>query len=68
MPDCVIVRAHGRQLDVLREEASRIARAAKIDWSIERADEGAHFCFENVEAKKAFVTICKHFDMPHRDA
>ncbi|WP_247470175.1 hypothetical protein [Bradyrhizobium sp. 45] len=55
-------------MDVLREEASRIARAAKIDWSIERADEGAHFCFENAEAKKTFVTSCKRFDMPHRDA
>ncbi len=68
MTDCVIVLAHGKQLDHLREEASRIARASKIDWTIERGDEGAHFFFENTEAKTAFVAICKSFAIPHREA
>lgn len=68
MADCVIVRAYGKQLDHLREEASRIARESKIDWSIERGDEGAHFCFEDAEAKKAFVSICEDFAVSYRDA
>ncbi|MGY3388014.1 hypothetical protein ACVWW6_000605 [Bradyrhizobium sp. USDA 3311] len=68
MTDCVIVRASGKQLDHLREEASRIARQSKIDWSIERGAEGAHFCFEDAESKKAFVTICEGFAIPHREA
>ena len=68
MTDCVIVQAYGRQLDHLREEASRIARENKIDWWIERGAEGAHFCFENAEAKTAFIAICEGFAIAHRDS
>jgi hypothetical protein len=59
--DSVIVQAHGRQLDHLRDEASRIALGGKIDWWIERGVEGAHFCFEDVAAKKVFESICEDF-------
>ena len=64
MENSVIVRAYGRQLDQLRAEASRIARASKIDWWIERVDKGVRFCFEEAEAKKAFALICKNFAVP----
>ena len=67
MTASVIVRAYGRELDHLREEVSRIARESKIDRSIERGAEGAHFCFEDAEAKKAFVKICEVFAIPHRN-
>jgi hypothetical protein len=64
---CLIVRAYGRQLDLLRAEASRIARGSKVDWWIERSDRGAHFCFEDAEAKKTFASICEDFAVPCLD-
>ncbi|GLR91225.1 hypothetical protein [Bradyrhizobium iriomotense] len=68
MENSVIVRVYGRQLDQLRAEASRIARGSKIDWSIERADKGMRFCFEDAEAKKTFASICEHFAVPCLEA
>jgi hypothetical protein len=65
---CLIVRAYGRQLNLLRAEASRIARGSKVDWWIERTDRGAHFCFGNAEAKKTFASICENFAVPCLDA
>ena len=61
MENCVIVNASGRQLDQLREEASRISRGHKVDWWVERGDKGTRFCFEDAEAKKAFVSFCENF-------
>lgn len=61
MADCVIVRAYGRQLDQLRDEASRISRSHNVDWWIERGEKGARFCFENAEAKRVFASICENF-------
>ena len=61
MENCVIVNASGRQLDQLREEASRISRGHKVDWWAERGDKGTRFCFEDAEAKKAFASICENF-------
>ena len=43
---CVVVRAYGRQADLLRAEAHRISRDARVDWSAERRDLGIAFCFE----------------------
>lgn len=65
--NCLIVRAYGRQLDLLRGEASRIARGSKVDWWIEGTDKGAHFCFENAQAKKSFASICENFAVPCLD-
>ena len=62
--NCLIVKAYGRQLDQLRGEASRIARGSKIDWWIEQGDKGTRFCFEHLEAKKAFASICEKFAIP----
>ena len=53
MAHCVIVRASGRRLDQLRDEASRISRGSKIDWWIE-CDDKTRFCFESEAASKAF--------------
>jgi hypothetical protein len=64
---CLIVRAYGRQLDQLRGEASRIAKGNKIDWWIERSDQGTYFCFEDADGKKTFAAICEHFAIPYRD-
>ena len=64
---CLIVRASGRRLDQLRGEASRISRGNKIDWWIERGEEGARFCFEDAKTKKAFASICENFAVPYRE-
>lgn len=67
MTNYVIVRAYGRQLDQLRGEASRISRANKIDWWIERGVQGTRFCFEDAETKRAFVSICENSGVSHID-
>lgn len=66
--NCLVVRAAGRQLDLLRGEASRIAKGAKVDWWIDRADVGAHFCFEDAKAKDAFALVCDSFGISCRDS
>lgn len=48
----LIVHAAGRRLDLLRGDASRIAKGHKVDWWIDRADVGTRFCFENAKAKR----------------
>ena len=65
--NCLIVRAAGRQLDLLRGEASRIAEGKKIDWWIDRADIGARFCFEDSEAKKTFETACENLGVQYQE-
>jgi hypothetical protein len=65
---CLIVRAAGRQLDDLRSQASRIARGRKIDWSVDHSDKGACFCFEDAEAKQAFISFCENLGVQHHDA
>ncbi|MGV7216625.1 hypothetical protein [Bradyrhizobium sp. UFLA05-112] len=66
--NCLIVRAVGSQLDQLRGEASRISRGNKIEWWVERGDAGTQFCFETVEAKQAFASICENFAVACREA
>ncbi|MGY4509298.1 hypothetical protein ACVIN2_002752 [Bradyrhizobium sp. USDA 3650] len=53
--NCLIVRAAGRQLDLLRGEASRIAKGSNVDWWIDQAEVGTRFCFEDVKAKESFA-------------
>lgn len=65
--NCVIVRAHGRELDQLRAEASSIAKRSKIGWWIERGDQGTHFYFEDAEAKKAFAAVCDNRAIEYRE-
>jgi hypothetical protein len=65
--NCLIVRAVGRQLDLLRGEASRIAKGNKVDWWIDRADVGTRFCFEDAKAKEAFASTCDNFGIPCQD-
>ena len=55
--NCLVVRAHGTQLDQLRGEASRISRGHKVDWWVERGEKAARFCFENAESRKAFALM-----------
>jgi hypothetical protein len=64
---CLIVQAAGRQLDLLRGEASRIAKGRKVDWWIDRADVGTLFCFEDTAAKEAFASSCDSFGIPRRE-
>lgn len=68
MTDCVMFGPPAGNWIICVEEASRIARQSKIDWSIERGAEGAHFWFEDAEAKKAFISICEAFALSYRDA
>ncbi|WP_247295462.1 hypothetical protein, partial [Bradyrhizobium sp. 87] len=63
----LIVRAAGRQLDLLRGEASRIAKSNNADWWIDRAEVGARFCFEDVKAKESFALTCDNFGIPCQD-
>lgn len=67
MEHCVIVRAYGRLLDQLREEAYFVSRGHRADWWIERGDHGARFGFESAEAKKAFASICETLAIPYRE-
>jgi len=64
----VTVRASGKQLDQLRKEASRISRGHKMDWWIERGDQGMHFCFESAETKTEFASICENLAISFREA
>jgi hypothetical protein len=54
-------------LDQLRLEASWITGGKKIDWWLDRAEKGAYFYFEDIEAKMSFVSICEQFGVSHRD-
>lgn len=51
----------------MRGEASRISRANKIDWWIERDVRGTRFYFEDAETKRAFVSICENVGVSHFD-
>ncbi|MBR0950715.1 hypothetical protein [Bradyrhizobium canariense] len=65
--NCLIVHVAGKKLDLLRGEASRIAKDCKIDWWIDRADVGTRFCFEDAKAKETFALTCDDFGVPCRD-
>jgi hypothetical protein len=66
--NCLVVFAAGRQLDLLRGEASRIAKENKVDWHNDRADIGTRFCFEVAKAKEAFALTCGNFGISCRDS
>jgi hypothetical protein len=61
---CVLVRAVGRELDSLREEASCTAHRCRTGWWAERRAEGTAFCFENANAKIIFLAYCARQDIP----
>lgn len=65
--NCLIVRAAGRQLDLLRGEASRIAKGGNGDWWIDQAEVGTRFCFEDKKAKESFALACDNFGIPCQD-
>jgi len=63
----LIVFAAGRRLDLLRGEASRIAKENKVAWYTDRAEVGTRFCFEDAKAKEAFARTCDKFGISCRD-
>ena len=65
--NCLVVHAGGRQLDLLRGEASRIAKGKNLDWWIDRAEVGTRFCFEDAKAKESFALVCDNFGIACRD-
>jgi hypothetical protein len=65
---CVVVRAHGSQLDRLRGDAARIARDQKTDWWVETNDKGTAFCFEDANAKIAFNAVCDRDNIQYTEA
>ncbi|WP_271606240.1 MULTISPECIES: hypothetical protein [unclassified Bradyrhizobium] len=69
MPEenCLIVRAAGRQLDLLRDEAFRIAKGANVGWWTDRAQVGTKFCFEDAKAKASFAAACNNLGIPYRE-
>lgn len=64
---CLIVRAAGKQLDLLRGEASRIAKGAQAGWWTDRAEVGTKFCFEDVKARDTFALACDSFGITRRE-
>ena len=63
----IIVYAAGKQLDLLRSEAFRIAKAAKAGWWTDRAEVGTKFCFEDAKAKDTFAHACNNFGITCRE-
>jgi hypothetical protein len=59
--NCLVVRAAGRQLDLLRREATKLAKVNKGDWWIERAEVGSRFWFQEAKATEDFARACKDF-------
>ena len=64
---CLIVSATGKQLDLLRGEASRIAKDANAGWWTDRAEIGTKFCFEDAKAKDSFALACDSFGISCRE-
>jgi hypothetical protein len=58
MDYCVVVQAHGRELDRLRGEAYRVSRDARADWYVEPRSSGTAFCFENADVRTRFCAVC----------
>ena len=58
MDYCVVVQAHGKELDYLRGEAYRVARDARTDWCAEPRKLGTAFCFENADVRTRFCAVC----------
>ncbi|GMO16559.1 hypothetical protein BwSH20_47450 [Bradyrhizobium ottawaense] len=56
--NCLIVRAAGKRLDLLRGEAARIAQGANAGWWTDRAEIGTRFCFEDSKTKDLFALTC----------
>jgi hypothetical protein len=67
MTHCVVVRAHGRELDRLRGVAYRIAREQQSDWWVETTEKGTAFCFEHANAKTSFSVVCARDNIQHMD-
>ncbi|AJA61642.1 MULTISPECIES: hypothetical protein [Bradyrhizobium] len=65
--NCLVVHAAGKQLDLLRGEAARIAKGSKLGWWADRADIGTRFCFEDAKAKEAFALTCDNFGIRCQD-
>ena len=67
MTHCVVVRAHGKKLDRLRADASRVARERKTDWWVEATDKGTAFCFEDANAKTSFSALCERDNVQYTE-
>ncbi|SDJ64172.1 hypothetical protein SAMN05216338_105766 [Bradyrhizobium sp. Rc2d] len=65
--NCLIVRAAGKQLDLLRGEAARISQEANVGWWTDRAEIGTRFCFEDSKSKESFALICDRLGITCRD-
>ena len=66
-PSLIVRAPPGRQLDLLRGEAARIAKANDVNWYTARAAIGTRFCFDNDKAKTAFARICDDNGVPYQD-
>jgi hypothetical protein len=65
MTYCVVVQAHGKELDYLRGEAYRVSHDAKTDWYAEPRPLGTAFCFENADVRSRFCAICVKENVTH---
>lgn len=64
---CLIVRAAGKRLDLLRGEAARIAKGANAGWWTDRAEIGTRFCFEDSKSKDLFALTCDSLGITCQD-
>ena len=70
MDYCVVVQAHGKELDYLRGEAYRVARDARTDWCAEPRKLGTAFCFENADVRRTdrlFAGLHRRYGSSDRD-
>jgi hypothetical protein len=65
--NCLIVRAAGKRLDLLRGEAARIAKRANAGWWTDRAEIGTRFCFEDSKSKELFALTCDSLGITCQD-
>jgi hypothetical protein len=60
---CVLVRVVGREMDDLRQAASRIARDCNSEWYSEPRAKGTAVCFETAHARTMFRAYCAKHDI-----
>jgi hypothetical protein len=64
---CLIVFAAGKQLDLLRGEASRIAKRNNVDWWSRSCSDRPALLLCGFEREKNFALTCDNFGISCRD-
>jgi hypothetical protein len=54
----VLISAVGREVDRLRQAASRIAGQSQTEWWTDKAPTGTVFFFDSDQARNSFCSYC----------